>query len=84
MRRWSEWSCRRRGAGTRRIGLPDCALGQQRTGTVTLYPERLQLHVGSEADCYERIRVFNERGTLVAAMSVGNDGRVRWMDALHP
>lgn len=53
-------------------------------GTVTLHPELLQLRVGSEADCYERVRIFAENGTLIAAMSLSGDGRVRWMDALRP
>lgn len=54
------------------------------TGSVTLHPELLQLRVGTEVDCYERVRIFTENGTLVAAMSLCSDGRVRWMDALHP
>ena len=54
------------------------------TGSVTLHPELLQLQVGSEADCYERVRIFAETGMLVAAMSLSSDGRVRWMDARHP
>ncbi len=54
------------------------------TGSVTLQPELLQLRVGIEADCYERVRIFAENGTLVAAMSLSGDGRVRWMDALRP
>jgi hypothetical protein len=60
------------------VALHDCA------GSVTLYPEQLQLRVGNEADCYERVRIFAEDGKLVAAMSLCSDGRVRWMDALHP
>lgn len=54
------------------------------TGSVTLYPERLRLHVGSEADCYERVRIFTEGGTLVAVMGLCNDGSVKWMGGLHP
>lgn len=54
------------------------------TGSVTLHPEMLQLQVGSGADCYERVRIFAENGTLVAVMSLCSDGRVRWTDALHP
>ena len=54
------------------------------TGSVTLHPELLQLRVGSEADCYERVRIFAENGRLVAAMSLSADGGVRWMDALRP
>ena len=54
------------------------------TGSVTLHPEQLKLQLGSEADCYERVRIFAENGTLVAAMSFCSDGRMRWMDALHP
>ena len=53
-------------------------------GRVTLHPELLQLHVCRGADCYERIRIFAENGTLVATMSLSSDGRVRWMDALRP
>lgn len=53
-------------------------------GTVTLHPELLQLRVGSEADCYERVRIFAENGTLVAAMSLSGDGRVKWIDARRP
>ena len=54
------------------------------TGSVTLHPGLLQLRVGSEADCYERVRIFWENGALVASMSLSGDGRVRWMDALRP
>jgi hypothetical protein len=54
------------------------------TGSVTLHPELLQLQVGSGADCYERVRIFAESGTLVAAMSLSSGGGVRWMDTRHP
>jgi hypothetical protein len=54
------------------------------TGSVTLHPELLKLQVGNDAGCYERVRIFAENGTLVAAMSISSDGRVKWMDALHP
>jgi hypothetical protein len=63
---------------THAVALHGCA------GSVTLHPERVQLNVGSEAGCYERVRIFTGRGTLAAAMILCSDGRVGWIEALHP
>lgn len=50
------------------------------TGSVTLYPERLQLNVGNDPDCYERVRIFTDSGIIVAVMSASAGGRVSWME----
>ena len=55
-----------------------------RRGTVAIHPEGRILHVGSEPDCYERVRIFSDTGFLNAVMSVRADGRVIWSDPMVP
>jgi len=53
-------------------------------GTVTLHPGGQTLHVGSDADCYERVRVFSEDWFLIGTMSLDAEGRVSWTELLRP
>ena len=53
------------------------ALGE-RSGTVLLMPERRTLTVSCSPGDYQRIRIFNAKGTLLGTMACSTVGLVSW------
>ena len=54
----------------------------QRSGTVTLYPEARVLSVGTGADDYNCVRIFDEGGWVAGTMARSSAGQVAWHKAL--
>jgi len=52
----------------------------ERSGSVLLMPERRSLTVSSSPADYERIRIFNEQGQLIGALTCSATGLVSWSD----
>jgi hypothetical protein len=54
----------------------------QRSGTITLYPEAKVLNIGAGADDYTCVRIFDEGGRDVGTMVRSFAGKVTWQKAL--
>ncbi len=52
-----------------------------RRGTVTLHPETKVLGVGSGADDYSCVRIFNDDGCVVGTLKRSPAGEVAWHEA---
>ena len=54
----------------------------QRSGTITLYPDSRVLNIGAGADDYTCVRIFDEGGRDVGTMVRTFGGEVTWHKAL--